>query len=491
MTLREQIELQADSTEPAPMARGPHSAALPTSRTEIPYHPFPVEALPSAVKAIVSEAADAIGCDPAAVALPAISGLGVAIGDARSLLVKQGWRVPPIIWAILAIPSGSQKSPALDITADYFRTLQSKLHADYRQQQAAENAKPKKSERVVVVPNVVWADDTTTEALAVAMETNPRGILLASDELGNWLGSMGLYKSNGAIADVSRYCQWYGNRGAMILRKDRERQITFAKGVLGITGAMTLATLRLLADRSVRESGLFARMLPCCPPALQRRWTDDAISPGATRGLHDLLDRMFDLRGHTGGPVDVRLGDEANRRWQEFFNSHNEEAEALGNDDLRAAWSKLEELPCRLALILHESEGGGRAISLDVMERAVTLAEWFKYETRRVYAILFGRTKATKVVPDASKLLDWMEGRGWVTERDIGRGLACFRGTGREAAIQTTLTDLIACGRVQSEEQTGGKGGGRPTMKYRRVADRDLADAPLVDMPQASVNPAT
>jgi len=490
MTLRDEIERQADATEPVPVGNGPVPSTEPTGRTPILYRPFPVEALPPALTAIVSEATRAIGCDPAAVALPALSGLGVAIGNTRVLLAKPSWRVPPIVWSILAISSGNQKSPALDITADYFRERQAKLHADYRTRQAAENAKPKMG-RLAVDPKVIWADDTTTEALAVAMETNPRGILLASDELGNWLGSMGLYKKNGAIADVSRYCQWYGNRGAMILRKDRERQTTFAKGVLGITGAMTLATLRLLADRSVRESGLFARMLPCCPPAFQRRWTDDAISPDTTRGLHDLLDRMFLLEGHMGGPLEVRLGVEARRRWQEFFNSHNEEAEALGDDDLRAAWSKLEELPCRLALILHESDGRGQEVSPDVMERAITLAEWFKHETRRVYAMLFGQANAPAAVPDASKLLEWMKGRHWATERDISRGLTAFKGPGGTEAARTLLKELIAGGRVAAEQHDAGKGGGRPTMKYRLVADQDQADPTVAEMPQIPATRAT
>ena len=491
MTVREHIGLQTDATEPFQMVGRSLAAAVPTNAMEIPYRPFPVEALPQPVRAIVSEASRAIGCDPAAVALPAISGLGVAIGNTRVLLAKNGWRVPPIIWSILAMPSGSQKSPALDITAAYFRKRQGNLQADYRQRLAAENAKKNPKDRVDVDPKVVWADDTTTEALAAAMETNPRGILLASDEIGNWFGGMGLYKNNGAIADVSRYCQWYGGRAAMILRKDKGRRTTFAKGVLGITGTMTLSTLQRLADPIVRDSGLLARMLPCCPPVSPRRWTDDTVAPETTRAFHDLLDQLFQLEAIPDGPREIRLGAEARRRWQAYFNNHNAEQEVMNSDHLRAAWSKLEELPCRLALILHECEGGGHEVSLDVMERAITMTEWFKHETRRVYAMLFGRTRAPAAESNGSKLLDWMEERGWVTEREITRLVTPFKGTGGADAARAVLRDLIANGQVESEEQPAGKVGGRPTLKYRLVEEPQSPVPAMADTAQNTATTAT
>lgn len=490
MTQHKQIERQADCIQPAFVGSGPDTAAGQLGGTTIPNRPFPVDALPSSVQSIVSEAARAIGCDPAAVAVPAISGLGVAIGNTRVLLAKKGWRVPPIVWGILAMPSGSRKSPALDITADYFRERQAKLQGEYRKRIATENTKPPK-DREAINPNVVWVDDPTTEALADAMETNPRGVLLASDELGRWLGGMGIYKRNGAIADVSRYCQWYGGRGAMILRKDRDRPVTFAKGTLAITGALTLSSLHDLADRTVQESGLLARMLPCCPPVSPRRWTDDTITTKTTQAFHSLLDRLFQLEGGPGGPQEIDLGAEAKRLWQAYFDSHNKEAESLSCDKLRAAWSKLEELPCRLALILHECEGGRREVSLDAMERAIALAEWFKHETRRVYVMLFGHPKTPAAVSNASRVVAWMDERGWVTEREICRHVTAFRGEGGTDAARAVLKELVAHGLVESEAQPVGNRGGHPTMKYRCVTEPRLPAPAMADTAQDNATSVT
>src|SRR5262249_21319955 len=74
--------------------------------------PFPFELLPITVREYCEEAAAALGCDPAFVALPVIAELGGAIGFTRVLQLKKTWREPCIFWTAVVAESGTLKSPA-------------------------------------------------------------------------------------------------------------------------------------------------------------------------------------------------------------------------------------------------------------------------------------------------------------------------------------------------------------------------------------------
>jgi hypothetical protein len=60
--------------------------------------PFPIELLPEVIGNYVTEAANAIGCDPSYVALPLLASLARAIGNKRVIELKDGYTQPAIIW---------------------------------------------------------------------------------------------------------------------------------------------------------------------------------------------------------------------------------------------------------------------------------------------------------------------------------------------------------------------------------------------------------
>src|SRR6202451_4471599 len=148
-----------------------------------------------------------------------------------------------------------------------------------------------------------------------------------------------------------------------------------------------------------RESGLAARLLLTFPPRRPKQWTEAEIDPATEAAIARLFDRLFELQPPVGSdgswqPITVRLSDDGKARWMDYYNSHNQEQIKLAGE-LAAAWSKLEEYADRLALVIHfvTWAAGDSAIAPDVVdqlsiEAGVTLAEWFKGEARRVYALL-------------------------------------------------------------------------------------------------------
>ena len=81
--------------------------------------------------------------------------------------------------------------------------------------------------------------------------------------------------------------------------------------------------------------------------------------------------------------------------YAEFYDQSAREMLSMPGD-LAAAWSKLRDYAWRLCLVIHlvrdasgdESLANQGELDMQTMSAAIRLVEWFKHETRRVYAML-------------------------------------------------------------------------------------------------------
>ena len=159
----------------------------------------------------------------------------------------------------------------------------------------------------------------------------------------------------------------------------------------------------------------------------------------------------------------MTLSPEAKQIWRNFHDRTAKEANRI-SEELTAAWSKFRDTALRFALILHLVECPDGPVSLNTMERALVLTEWFKKETRRVYAILADAPRRQAERTEDEALLTWMARRSWVTQRDIERGVRCLRGAGRATAV---LRRLVKSGRLDEEYRRSGPAGGPSTFVFR------------------------
>ena len=161
--------------------------------------PFPIDALPRACRLLVSLGAKAQGVDAAFWGVPMLGALAGSIGNAYRLQIKTQYFEPPVLWAASVGPSGSGKSPPLDVILAPMRERDRELleesnraWKDYEQelenwrhpaQKGPKGPKPEPPPRLAAV-----VEDITIEGLAVRLQDNPRGLLLAVDELAGWVG---------------------------------------------------------------------------------------------------------------------------------------------------------------------------------------------------------------------------------------------------------------------------------------------------------------
>ncbi len=149
-----------------------------------------------------------------------------------------------------------------------------------------------------------------------------------------------------------------------------------------------------------------------------------------------------------------------------YFNAHNAEQLEL-DGDLGAAWSKLEEVAARLALVIHyvrevaDEPGLPRPVAVDAesMRRGIALTEWFKHEARRVYAMLDESEDDT----ERQKLADWIARKGGsVTAREVQQGHRRFKSVN---AAEAALNELVKTGRGRWEPTPAGQRG-HPTRRF-------------------------
>lgn len=460
------------------------------------YEPFPVDALPTVLRDFVEAAAKAASCDNAHVALPALAAAAAAIGTSRQLKLKRTWAVLPTIWTATIGDSGSKKSVGSALALGPIEAIESRNERRYQREcrdhereitswerQVADWKKtksrgPQPEKPQSPVSTRVMVDNTTIEALAPLLKANPRGLLLAKDELKGWLGSFDRYTSNAtAGSDESHWLSMYNGRPMVIDRKTgKHPTIHVPRAVVSITGNIPPGILKRAMNREKRESGLAARFLMACPPKRRVQWNEEIIPRQVDEAYRRLFDELFKLQplAFTDGalqPMDVEMSAAAKAQWVAFYNDNNDEQLDLVGD-LAAVWSKIEETAARLALVSHmvrycagEQGVDPRVLDEISMASGIRLAQWFKHEAKRVYAML----AETDGEEANRRLAEWVDRNGgYTTAREVQQKCRWLKESGRAEKALQALVDA----RLGDWEPTGAAQRGRPGRRFM-LADRD------------------
>jgi hypothetical protein len=469
---------------------------------------YPTDALPSPFREFVRETAAAIGCDESFVALPLLAEAAAAIGTTRMLEIKPTWRVPAVLWAVIVGESGSLKTAALWAALEWAHeretALQLQFQKDWQKYEdelaqwkedgglAGSKPRPPAAKRFLI-------QDVTVEALAPILKHNPRGLLLARDELAAWFRGFDKYSKNTKGAEVANWLSLFNAKSITVDRKT-SGTIHVPIAAVSIIGGIQPHVLKRALSNENRENGLAARLLMAMPPRHRKRWTDDTVDPATNRSVKQVLGKLFALE-HEHSPArqggnsvghckleherdnaeqdknDVRyykpelvwLSQDAKAEYIAFYNEHaNRLEDATG--DWASALSKLEELPARLALVIHLVRwANGEHVNPDIvdadsMQRAIRLTRWHIHETQRIYQFL----DASDGEESQLELLAWLQRRGGrATVRELyTAGPREFRHN--QALAEVALDELAKRGYGRWETVSGERGG-RPTRVFRLV----------------------
>ena len=427
--------------------------------------PYPLHALPQPMCGYIEWAAHAASVPPEMVALPCVVGLASLIGVTRSLRLRAGWNVFPILWGAVIARSGSRKTPAMSlglrpVQRVHDRVMEQLQHEreEYERAERAEGVdRPEKpKERRVIVA------DVTIEALCHRLADSPRGLLVRRDELGAWLAAHSRYRASGA----SETAGWLELHSAGLLQVDRRGSdpIYVRRAAVSIYGTIQPGEMaRLAAEHG--EKGLAARFLLAAPDVGPATWHDGMTEP--RDDLYGLACGLHGLGFAPGGePYVLHLSPGARTAWAEWYEESQRRTADAADDLAAAAASKLEEGAARLALVLQLiAQPTATEVSEESMRAGITLARWHAAEAERV----LGATHRSEDEQRVDALLGWLRTReDPPNASEIRRsGPRVYRTSGGAEQAIADLEALAAGGYVERVESQGARG--PTTVRWRLV----------------------
>jgi hypothetical protein len=441
------------------------------------YRPFPVGALPPVMREYVAEVAASVDCDPAFVALPALTLAGAAVGNAIVVRAKRKYTQPALLWACAVGDSGTGKSPAFAPVAEQAFRIDTRLEAEYTaavRKYAADleawesavhpdpTAKPRRP-----VQQRFAVTDATIERLTVESCTSPRGLVVVRDELDGWFSGHAKYKGQAGGSDIPNWLSMYEAGAVRYMRRTGDpKEVSADRAFVAVTGGIQPGVLKAaLSNEAFVVSGLAARFLFAWPPKKCPRWTDAELSPEVENGLAAALDYLralpFDPKG---GPCQVGLDAVARARFVALNNEFAGATEGVEGGPMSAVYPKAVRFALRLALVWHcvsEAAAGrdpGRGtVGDEAMAAGEALARWFVGEAGRVYAMLAERPEDQT----ARHLVEWVRRKGGrARPRDLQRSNAGKYPTAE--AAEAALDALVSAGCGAWEDDPPKPGGGRP-----------------------------
>lgn len=442
----------------------------------------------------IRTAAEAKGAPADYVVAALLSTAGALIGNTRWVTPWEGWSEVPIIWAMAIGNPSAGKSPGLDAVL----TPLKRIEREARQAAEAEHLEWMKKAEVARLVESTWKEavkaalksgdvvpekpgearpgpepvkpryalaDATVEKLAVIVAAQPRGALMARDELSAWLGNMSRYSGG---SDRPFWLEAYGGRGYNVERMGRESIWIdhLSVGVLGGIQPDKLKSLLIKTD----DDGLLARFLPVFPNPAPIRQPETGIDDAFIEAAFKRLLTLTLAQTETGEmrPWYVRFSDGA-RGLLNAFRKEAREWEAGQEGLILSFIGKLPGMAVRLSLILallDWAEGGPdpHEISEEHFERAAAFIDAYVLPmARRAYAD--GSTP--KELSAGAKLAAIIRERRWqrFTTSDVLR--LNRAGLNTKAALDPALDaletgDLIRAVDPKSEH----RGRGRPSRTF-------------------------
>ncbi|RMF80736.1 MAG: DUF3987 domain-containing protein, partial [Planctomycetota bacterium] len=324
---------------------------------------------------------------------------------------------------------------------------------------------PRKPE--MPTPRRYLVSDITIEAIAPILEANPRGVLVARDELAGWIRAFNAYKARGRGGDAAAWLQLWSARALLVDRKTGDkRTICVPRAAVSVCGTIQPGVLVDVLTSEHFESGLAARLLLARPPELPKRWSERVPSPEALKDYADLISSLLALEhveADTGPePMSLPMTPEAKAVWHPWYDEHAQRIATAETDREASALAKVEAYGARFALIFALAENpAATSIGVDAVRRGIALADWFAFEATRVYEFM-SETDETR---ELRRLAEWIARRGGTTSvRDVSRNLRAYPTTVEAEAV---LEHLVREGLGVWEHRQPGARGGRPTRVFR------------------------
>jgi hypothetical protein len=226
--------------------------------------PLPRGLLPAVIERYAFELAKVMGCDPAGLAMGALTICSAMIPDTIKLKVKQhsdGWDEEARLWTALVGNSASMKTPMIQAVTRPVTRIQKRMWQTYTAAIQAYEALPADERKTTPKPYLVQLrlEDTSIEAAQEAMRNNVLGMVTVQDELSGWFGSMERYSGGSGRGNRGFWLRsWAG--GQYILNRVGRGTYFFENMGVVVLGGIQPEVIQEISFES-SDDGLIQRLL--------------------------------------------------------------------------------------------------------------------------------------------------------------------------------------------------------------------------------------
>ena len=382
---------------------------------------FPVEIFPQIVQQYLAECTKAINCPLDFIATPVLVTVAMVIGNSFQAVIKKGWGEKPIIFMAIIGSTGTKKTPAIKKGLIPLYEIQKLINQDN-----SNNTDP-----ISIMDSItlegngnkneikqIITTDATMEALARLFLVNPHGILLSKEELIGLWKSFNQYKG-GKGDDMEKYLSlWTGEN--IIINRVGSPPLIVNNPFICICGGIQNEVMEPIFHTI--DNGMKERFLFVFPESIRHKHSDDEISDATSEAFINLMEKIHQKLSvksqDKDAPFDVSFSKEGKAEWKEWHIKHLEEMNGSIPYYLVGSWSKMVAYFIRFSLLMEvlKTEGDVEKISLESVQNAKILTEYFKDHARKIYDIEHSGA-AEKTI---TRAVEWIRLKGGrVTLREI------------------------------------------------------------------------
>ena len=332
--------------------------------------------------------------------------VSVIIGNTLEVEVKKGWKEKPILWISNVGKAGIGKTPSIkNIIAPLQKANSNEIKNFIKQSKKFEeydalSKEEKKTSEEIKKPikSQFIANDITIEALVDLHQESKNSVGVFKDELAGWLKDMNKYREG---SDLEFWLSSWSNESVNVNRMSRVGSF-IESPYIPVLGGIQPNILNGFFTSENKNNGFIDRLLITYPEAKVEKFNDKEMSYEALQWYSDTMTNFYNYFKFNFSSINedlevetktAKLSDEAKKEWKKVFNKYTEVQNGdFENEYLKSMYPKQKSYIPRFALIIHaldcyinnKPKDDYLLISLDAMEKAIRLSEYFINMAKKV-----------------------------------------------------------------------------------------------------------
>ncbi len=406
----------------------------------LPVPAFPLDCLAEPIKEYCNIRAQQTCLPPDFAATTFIGVISGLIGRSYQLEMRPGhdWLEAANLWGLLIGNPASLKSPTIRAVSKLLLApLDAKAKKDYEEAVKAYTAKKRAAKEAKddfddhePIRSRFHTDDPTVASLKKLFSCNPRGILLRNDEAS---GQFKKFEQNGCEGDRAfLLSSWSGKETFHEDRITRESLLDLNLCLSWLGGIQPTVLKHYLAqatNASAGGDGLMQRFQLVTYPDIDLEFKDVEVTLPTV--LQDTLSQIAkDLDAICRDTHELRFNTEAQQAFVRWYIDHQNQTRSHELEYWQSHLGKIPKLVGSLCIQLHlvdrvlkVDEASNDEIPLSVLQRALTLTQYYIAHAQRAYGSIESST-----LTDARKVLRMIKSgklKSHFKASDIYRNCSC------------------------------------------------------------------